>query len=62
MWDTWQSDAKIKVTQKVLLRFLYSIASNDDIEVALRVFGHLNRGAYTTHLEVPFSADNTYAL
>lgn len=62
MWDNWQSDAKIKVTQKVLLRFLDSIASHDDIEVALRVFGHLNRGAYTTWLEVPFSPDNNYAL
>ena len=62
MWDAWQSDAKIKVTQKVLLRFLDSIASHDDIEVALRVFGHLNRGAYTTRLEVPFAPDNNYAL
>lgn len=62
MWDTWQSDAKIKVTQKVLLRFLDSIASHDDIEVALRVFGHLNRGSYTTRLEVPFAPDNNYAL
>ncbi|KWW29747.1 MAG: uncharacterized protein AUK63_897 [bacterium P3] len=62
MWDQWQSDAKIKVTQKVLLRFLDSIAPHDDIEVALRVFGHLNRGAYTTRLEVPFAAGNNYAL
>ena len=62
MWDAWQSDAKIKVTQKVLLRFLDSIASHDDIEVALRVFGHLNRGSYTTRLEVPFAPDNNYAL
>jgi hypothetical protein len=27
MWDKWQSDAKIKVTQKVLLRLLDSIAT-----------------------------------
>lgn len=62
MWDNWQSDAKIKVTQKVLLHFLDSIASHDDIEVALRVFGHLNRGSYTTRLEVPFGPGNNYAL
>ena len=62
MWDHWQSDAKIKVTQKVLLRFLDSIAGQEDMEVALRVFGHLNRGSYTTHLEVPFSDNNRYAL
>ena len=62
MWDHWQSDCKIKVTQKVLLHFLDSIAAQNDIEVALRVFGHLNRGAYTTRLEVPFASDNNYAL
>ena len=36
MWDKWQSDAKIKVTQKVLLRLLDSIGNLPDMEVALR--------------------------
>lgn len=62
MWDTWQSDAKIKVTQQVLLRFLDSIAEYNDMEVALRVFGHLNKGRYSTKLEVPFADDNSYRL
>ena len=62
MWDKWQSEPKIKVTQKVLLRFLDSIRAASDMEVALRVFGHLNKDAYSTQLEVPFEADNTYKL
>ncbi len=62
MWDKWQSDAKIKVTQKVLLRFLDSIGNPPDMEVALRVYGHLNKEAYSTTLEVPFGLDNNYRL
>ena len=27
MWDRWQSDAKIKVTQQVLLKFMDSVAN-----------------------------------
>ena len=62
MWDHWQSDAKIKVTQRVLLHFLDSIAHNDNMEVALRVFGHLNKEQYGTRLEVPFGEGNNYRL
>ena len=62
MWDTWRSGAKIKVTQQVLLSFLDSVARRNDVEVALRVFGHLNKDAFGTRLEVPFSPDNTYQL
>jgi Ca-activated chloride channel family protein len=62
MWDRWQSDAKIKVTQKVLLNFLDSVASQNNIEVALRVFGHLNKNSYGTRLEVPFEKGNNYKI
>ena len=62
MWDKWQSDTKIKVTQQVLLRFLDSIQGHTDMEVALRVFGHLNKDAISTQLEVPFAPDNIYQL
>ena len=60
MWDKWQSDSKIKVTQQVLLQFMDSIANHTDIQVALRVFGHLNKDNITTQLEVPFAPDNAY--
>ena len=62
MWDKWQSDSKIKVTQTVLLRFLDSISNKSEIDVALRVFGHLNKKSYGTRLEVPFEKDNIYKL
>lgn len=62
MWDKWQTDAKIKVTQQVLLHLLDSIQGQPDLEVALRVFGHLNDHAYGTSLEVPFGKDNNYKL
>lgn len=62
MWDPWQTDSKINVTQKVLLHFLDSIAAYKDVDVALRVFGHLNKESYGTNLEVPFEPDNNYRL
>ena len=62
MWDHWQSNAKIKVTQQVLLSFLDSVSRQHDVDVALRVFGHLNQHQYGTRLEVPFGADNIYQL
>lgn len=62
MWDKWQSDSKIKVTQTVLLRFMDSISHQNEVEFALRVFGHLNKNDYGTHLEVPFEYDNNYKI
>ena len=62
MWDHWQSNSKIKVTQQVLLSFLDSISRQHDVDVALRVFGHLNKEQFGTRLEVPFGADNIYRL
>ena len=62
MWDHWQSGSKIKVTQQVLLSFLDSISKQHDVDVALRVFGHLNRHQFGTRLEVPFGSDNIYQL
>ncbi len=62
MWDHWQSNSKIKVTQQVLLSFLDSISRQHDVDVALRVFGHLNKEQFGTRLEVPFGSDNIYRL
>ena len=62
MWDHWQSNSKIKVTQQVLLSFLDSVSHQHDVDVALRVFGHVNKEQFTTRLEVPFGVDNYYRL
>lgn len=61
MWDKWQSDAKIKITQTVLTKLLDSLENQKEVEIGLRVFGHLNKDAFGTRLEVPF-ADNNYEL
>lgn len=62
MWNRWQSDTKIKITQNILLHFLDSINNNNKVEVALRVFGHLNHNSYGTRLECPFGLNNRYQL
>ncbi|MBO4589174.1 MAG: VWA domain-containing protein [Bacteroidales bacterium] len=62
MWDKWQSDSKIKVTQKVLLHFLDSLPEKGGAELAMRVFGHLNQNSYGTRLECPFEPNNRYQL
>ena len=62
MWERWQSDAKIKVTQQVLLHFLDSVPDNSGVEIAMRVFGHLNHNSYGTRLECRFEAGNRYQL
>ena len=62
MWDKWQSDSKIKVTQAVLLKFMDSISHQNNVEFAMRVFGHLNKSDHGTRLEVPFSYDNNYKI
>ena len=62
MWDTWQSEPKIKVTQQVLMRFIDSVDRRRDFDLALRVFGHKNDGSLASRLEVPFSDANYYRL
>ncbi|MBO7541030.1 MAG: VWA domain-containing protein, partial [Bacteroidales bacterium] len=62
MWNKWQSDSKIKVTQAVLLKFMDSISHQNNVEFAMRVFGHLNKNDRGTRLEVPFEYDNNYKI
>ena len=62
MWETWQSESKIKVTQQVLRRFIDSVDRRRDFDMALRVFGHKNDGSLASRLEVPFGDDNYYRL
>lgn len=62
MWDKWQSDSKIKITQAVLLKFMDSISHQNNVEFAMRVFGHMNKNDRGTRLEVPFAYDNNYKI
>lgn len=62
MQEQWQSGTKMKVTQQVLLRFLDSVSQYPDIEVALRVFGHLGQESLGSRLEIPFEPGNGYKV
>lgn len=62
MQEQWQSGSKMKVTQQVLLRFLDSIAKYPEMEVGLRVFGHLGQESLGSRLEIPFEAGNGYKV
>jgi len=60
----WQSANKNEIAQKLLSQSLDSLANTDDLELALRVYGHQKNYRYgqdcnDTKLEVPFAADNS---
>lgn len=44
MWDKWQSDSKMRVTQQVLLRFLDSIEGSAGMELSLLAAGQETGG------------------
>lgn len=62
MLSRWETDTKINVAKKMLCNMLDSLSSIENLEVALRVYGH----QYTvppqrcddTKLEVPFGKNN----
>lgn len=62
MYGRWQSDVKIKIAQKLLIELIDSLQNIENIELALRMYGH--QKAYPpqdcddTKLEVPFAKDN----
>ncbi|HEY6161390.1 MAG TPA: VWA domain-containing protein [Bacteroidia bacterium] len=63
MFDTWQTGQKIDVAKRLLCEFLDSLKGTDDLQVALRCFGHQfslrpTRNCEDTKLEVPFGNVN----
>jgi Ca-activated chloride channel family protein len=62
MYGRWQSDLKINMARNILAKVLDSLSTMDDLEVALRVYGHQYRYppqvCTDTRLEVPFGRDN----
>jgi Ca-activated chloride channel homolog len=62
MFGQWQSGAKIDVAKKMLVDILDSLKKEDNLELALRVYGHQKRyppqDCDDTRLEVPFGKDN----
>lgn len=64
MYGRWDEGQKIQVATKLLREIVDSLKSAENVEVALRVYGHQNsvssdgRNCKDTKLEVPFSAKN----
>lgn len=64
MWEGKES--RMEIAKKILTRLVDSLRTNQDLELALRVYGHrFNRQANNcqdTQLEVPFAAKNHNAI
>lgn len=62
MYGRWQSDIKITIAKKLMLNLLDSLSSFDNLQLALRVYGHQKHFppavCTDTKLEVPFSFGN----
>ena len=62
MLAKWETDSKMNIAKKMLNTLLDSLAKVDDIELALRVYGHQYsvppQRCDDTRLEVPFSKNN----
>lgn len=61
MLARWQSDTRMNIARNVLTNLLDSLETVDNLEMALRVFGHQKRfppqDCNDTKLEVPFGPD-----
>ncbi|MBK5284175.1 MAG: VWA domain-containing protein [Bacteroidia bacterium] len=66
MFGKWQSGTKMDVAKKLMNELLDSLRYVENIEVGLRVFGHLKKfppqDCDDTQLEVPFEPDNFFKL
>ncbi|MFT6165854.1 MAG: Ca-activated chloride channel family protein [Vicingaceae bacterium] len=64
MYGRWDNGQKIQIATRLLREIVDSLKSAENVEVALRVYGHQNnvtsdgRNCKDTKLEVPFSAKN----
>lgn len=63
MLGNWESGKKITIARKLLIDMVDSLKNIDNIELALRVYGHQShvppQDCNDTKLEVPFSKDNS---
>jgi Ca-activated chloride channel homolog len=62
MMGFWESDRKINIARRVLIAMIDSLESLDNVQLALRVYGHQSpvppQNCDDTRLEVPFSKNN----
>ena len=66
MLGKWNSDRKITVARNLLIEMADSISTLDNVEMALRVYGHQSyvppQDCNDTKLEVPFSKNNIFRI
>jgi Ca-activated chloride channel family protein len=66
MAGKWEEDKKIDIARRFLTRTVDSLSTFDNVEMALRVYGHQSvvppQDCSDTKLEVPFGADNAYRI
>jgi len=66
MYGTWQSDKKINIARNYLIHIIDSLEQMDNVEMALRVYGHQSpvppQDCNDTKLEVPFKYGNAGAI
>lgn len=66
MYGRWQSDVKINIAKKLMGNLLDSLATFDNLQIALRVYGHQKQfppaDCNDTKLEVPFGWNNFIAV
>ena len=62
MYALWQSDMRITIAKRLMASLLDSLAGYDNLELALRVYGHQKNyppaDCHDTRLEVPFAPGN----
>jgi Ca-activated chloride channel family protein len=62
MSGTWEGDVKINVARRILIDMVDSLEQIDNVEMALRVYGHQSpvppQDCSDTKLEVPFAPNN----
>lgn len=62
MYGQWQSDIKINIAKKLMVNLLDSLATFDNLQIGLRVYGHQKQfppaDCSDTRLEVPFGDGN----
>lgn len=62
MYGRWQSDMKMNIAQRLLGNVLDSLKNQENLELALRVYGHQKpyppQDCDDTNLEVPFGKNN----
>ena len=66
MLGNWESDKKITIARSMLIDMVDSISKLDNVEMALRVYGHQSyvppQDCGDTKLEVPFKEKNAYYI